>query len=168
MFHTNDLLDASRRSRRTGARTLQEAHNLGIRTAFLCHSHRDRELAQGLVTTFAEKGCDVYVDWMDASMPEKPDLTTVVRIQQKIVECDLFLFLATQTSMASRWCPWELGYADGKKNYDRILIVPTRTGMTIQGNEYLDIYRRVEVSNTGTVASWRPGESTRGVVLENL
>jgi len=168
MFNTRDLLDASQRSLRTAARTLQEARNVGIRTAFLCHSHRDRELAQGLVTIFAEQGCTVYVDWMDASMPEKPDRTTAVRIQQKIIECDLFLFLATPNSMASRWCPWELGYADGKKNYDRILIVPTRTGATTHGNEYLDVYRSVELSKTGNVASWRPSETTGGIFLENL
>lgn len=168
MFNTVDLLDASRRAPRTVARTLSEARSLGIRTAFLCHSHRDRELAQGLVTTFAEKGCKVYVDWMDASMPEKPDRTTAVRIQQKIIECDLFLFLGTEKSMASRWCPWELGYADGKKDYNRLLIVPTRTGATTHGNEYLDVYRRVELSNGGIVASWRPRETSSGVLLEHL
>lgn len=168
MFYASELRQASRRAPRTLARTLTEARNLSIRTAFLCHSHRDRELAQGLVTTFAENGCAVYVDWLDASMPEKPDRTTATRIQQKIVDSDLFLFLATENSMASRWCPWELGYADGKKDYDRIVIVPTRMGTTTHGNEYVEVYRRVGISDAGNVASWRPGERRGGVLLEHL
>lgn len=38
---------------------------------------------------------------------------TPATIKQKIRDLTSFLFLATPNSIASRWCPWEIGYADG-------------------------------------------------------
>ena len=51
--------------------------------------------------------------------------------------------------MASRWCPWELGFADGKKSLDSILIVPTSEGTSIHGNEYLSLYRHIDHNSLG-------------------
>lgn len=51
-------------------------------------------------------------------MPERPNKETAQRIQGKIREIDYFLFLATENSGASRWCPWEIGYADSQKPAD--------------------------------------------------
>src|SRR5262245_27456812 len=127
------------------ARTLNAARALNLKTAFLCHSHRDTELAQGLVALLLEAGWRVYVDWQDTEMPDTPNRETAKRIQQRIVELDYFLFLATSNSMSSRWCPWEIGYADGKKHIDRILVVPTRDGVKTHGNEYMQLYRRIDM-----------------------
>lgn len=59
-------------------------------------------------------------------MPEEPNRETAGRIQAAIRNSDVFLFLATENSMSSRWCPWELGYADGVKPLDSIAVVPTK------------------------------------------
>ena len=43
------------------------------RTAFLCHSHKDSVLAEGLQVWLAEQGVELYIDWKDATMPERPN-----------------------------------------------------------------------------------------------
>jgi hypothetical protein len=50
--------------------------------------------------------------------------------------------------MTSRWCPWEIGFADGKKTLDRIAIVPTQDNYgQFYGNEYLNLYNKIDVSS---------------------
>lgn len=129
--------------------SLNEARRQNLRTAFLSHSHRDAELAKGLSETLAAAGWTVYIDWEDTVMPETPDRATATRIQEKILSHTLFLFLATPNSVASRWCPWELGFADGRKQRDTIYVVPTTDGGTTSGNEYLQLYRRIEPGPDG-------------------
>ena len=162
-------VEGSRRSvRGVLVKSLNEARRLHLRTAFLCHSHRDSELAKGLVSLLAEADWDVYVDWEDTAMPEVPSRETASRIQEKIVELDYFLFLATSNSISSRWCPWEIGYADGKKDIDHILIVPTADGSKTHGNEYIQLYRHVDFADTGQIGVWRPGYTHGGVLIKNL
>ena len=93
------------------------------KTAFFCHSHHDRKMVEGFLAYFKENGVTLYVDWQDQDMPETPDQETAKRIQYKIRQCDFFFFLATQNSKDSKWCPWEIGYADscGKD----VRIIPT-------------------------------------------
>ena len=150
------------------ASSLTEARTLGVRTAFLCHSHDDASLVEGLMALFHEDGWRVYVDWQDAAMPEKPTRGTAERIQLKIKVMDYFLFLATPNSVTSRWCPWEIGYADSEKTVDHILVIPTkdRTG-SWYGNEYLQLYRRIDEAEGGKLGVWNPDES-KGVWLATL
>src|SRR5262249_25131364 len=72
------------------------------KTAVLCHSHRDEQLAAGLQALLAEQGVMLHIDWKDASMPSKPNRETAARIQRRIKMCDWFLFLATANSMSAR------------------------------------------------------------------
>lgn len=154
-----DTLRAARATvLKSNARSLNEARMFGIKSAFLCHSHRDRDLAEGLVSLLTDRGLQLYVDWADSDMPEQPNAETAARIKNKIKELDLFFVLATANSLASRWCPWELGYADGVKAWERIIIVPTaeRSG-PIYGNEYIQLYRQLEPTNTNDVGVFNPG-----------
>ena len=57
-------------------RTAQEARAAGKKTIFLCHSHKDVELVKGLVQLLTEAGWDVYVDWLDETLPDKPSAET--------------------------------------------------------------------------------------------
>jgi len=129
----------------------------GQASAFLCHSHVDRELALGLQTALREHGLDLYIDWQDGTMPTTPNAETANKLRQRIVGCDLFLFLATENSMKSRWCPWELGYADGKKQNDRIVVVPTSDGYTTHGSEYLGLYRHIDKTAATGYEVFKPG-----------
>lgn len=154
-------------------KTLNEAIQKNIKTAFLCHSHKDSDLAKGLQVLLAENGWVLYIDWQDSEMPETPDKETATKIKNKISETDWFLFLATSNSTKSRWCPWEIGFADARKSNDKIMIVPTtdQSG-NWYGNEYLQLYRKIDTgSSTATgksgYAVFEPNAST-GTWIEFL
>ncbi|MFK8399913.1 toll/interleukin-1 receptor domain-containing protein [Pseudomonas sp. BGr12] len=122
-------------------------------TAFLSHSHKDSSLALGLQQMLNEQGWDIYIDWQDLTMPAEPDEQTATRIKRAIEISDWFLFLATDNSMSSRWCPWEIGYADGTKQISRIAIIPTIDASgRYHGNEYLKLYPRIEEASSGGLA----------------
>ena len=142
----------------------------GQTTAFLCHSHKDEELVKGLIVSFQEAGISLYIDWMDSTMPEKPDKITAKRLQERIKSMNIFLFLATDNSVVSRWCPWEIGYADA--NSKSIFIVPTSQENTDFGNEYLQLYKKIDIgeeqeSKKRGLAVFEPG-ATKGSWLDNL
>lgn len=141
-------------SRNISARN-QRSKGYGQKTGFLCHSHKDRELALGLQQWLKEQGMDVYIDWQDASMPDTPDATTAARIRTVVRGADVFLFLATNDSMASRWCPWELGFADGVKRNEQIAVIATRDASgNYYGNEYLQLYRRIDQGASSNSLYW--------------
>lgn len=144
------------------------------RSAFLCHSHshRDEALVKGLIVVFREAGVDLYVDWLDQSMPETPNKQTALNIQKRIRHADLFIFLATENSKKSRWCPWEIGFADGvEKN---VYIVPTSDGYHTYGNEYLELYAKIDAGtfrvsgNPGFFVTQPGADSGYGISNETL
>lgn len=130
--------------RETLYESMRKSASPGVaKSAFLCHSHRDATLVKGLIAFFQEAGIDLYIDWKDHSMPETPNAETAKKIQDAIRARDLFLFLATANSKASRWCPWEIGYADSSRR--KIFIVPTSDGAGTYGNEYLQLYSKIDI-----------------------
>jgi hypothetical protein len=70
--------------------------------------------------------------------------------------------------MSSAFSPWGIGYADGEKAVDHILIIPTtdRTG-SWYGNEYLQLYRKIVEAKDGKLGVWNPSETT-GEYLSTL
>jgi hypothetical protein len=151
------------------AKSLHEALAKAQQTAFLCHSHRDGKLAEGLQRLLVEQGWNVYIDWQDSAMPPEPDRETAERIRRKIRERGWFLFLATPNSTGSRWCPWEIGYADSTKPHNQILLVCTSDNSgNWYGNEYLQLYREITYTKGGRLAAYPEGKTTGGVLVENL
>lgn len=158
---------AGRADVRKSERVVEEALRAGKQTAFLSHSHRDAELAKGLQGFLQSKGWHVYIDWEDTSMPSKVSRETAQKIKDKIGRLDWFLYLATGNSATSRWCPWEIGYADGVKDTDKIVIVPTRDSSgRSHGNEYLDLYRKIALADGGGYGLFNP--NNRGMLLESV
>lgn len=145
---------------RTRLMTLSESRaRPGKRTAFLCHSHKDAQLVEGLLVLLSANGFDVYVDWKDTELPETPDRETAKTIKDRIRSLDWFLFLATPNSTASRWCPWEIGFADSTKSADSILIVTTSDAAgRFYGNEYLNLYRQISQDATGALMTLPPAK----------
>ena len=158
---------AARAPVRKSAVIVEEARSSRKQTAFLSHSHQDAHLAKGVQGFLQAQGWEVYIDWEDLSMPPSPTRETAEKIQKRIRELDWFLFLATANSVTSRWCPWEIGYADGVKKYDSILVIPTRdrAGAT-HGSEYLQLYRHVDLTDTGAVGAFMP--HARGNLLREM
>lgn len=65
------LREAAVQFARTKLMTLSESRQrFGKRTAFLCHSHHDTQLVEGLLVLLSANGFDVYVDWKDAELPD--------------------------------------------------------------------------------------------------
>ena len=140
-----ELRAASTRAGSTVTKSLNEALSKNKQTAFLCHSHKDYELVKGLQVLLEESGWDLYIDWADTEMQNSPNKETAAKIKTRITSTDWFLFLATNNSTQSRWCPWEIGLADSIKGYDRILIIPTEDDSgNWYGNEYLQLYKRIQ------------------------
>jgi hypothetical protein len=130
-------------SRQVGNKDAQ----VSIKTAFLCHSHHDKKLVEGFIVLLRERGIELYVDWKDMTMPEKPNAETAKRIKSEIKSNDIFLFLATANSRSSRWCPWEIGCAD--EGGQPIYIITTEDDQgTSYGNEYLDLYPRIDTGSS--------------------
>jgi hypothetical protein len=69
--------------------------------------------------------------------------------------------------MASRWCPWELGYSDGIKGKDWIIVIPTTDSSGISyGNEYMQLYRRIDYTLADrALKRIEPGNSYTGTDL---
>lgn len=164
----SDLKRAALRQRPFNiAKSFKEAIAKSQTTAFLCHSHKDEELAQGLQVLLTEQGWDLYIDWQDNAMPQTPDVVTAQRIKDKIAQHNWFLFLATPNSMSSRWCPWEIGVADSEKN-EKIILIRTVDGDNWYGNEYLELYQEIAMSKAGKLAIYAAGSESNGILLEKL
>ena len=135
-------------------------------TVFLSHSHRDKVLVEGLIAMFSEQGFHIYVDWNDSDMPRITSGETARKIKQRIAELQLFFFLATENGLRSKWCPWELGVADSHKRWDNILIIPIADSQgRFRGNEYLQIYKHLELTFTNEPYVVDPGFTKIGEYL---
>jgi hypothetical protein len=145
-------------STKRSAELIKEAKASRKQTAFLSHSHHDARLAKSLQAFLQAQGWEVYIDWDDTSMPDSPTRETAEKIQTKIRDLDWFLFLGTQNSMRSRWCPWEIGYADGVKPIDNILIVATTDSVGTHGSEYLQLYRHIDPAQGGGFGAFNPNK----------
>lgn len=157
-IHLDELRSA--RFRAASKPLVKSLHNARLGnhpTAFLSHSHKDKEFVEGLQVLLYEYGWHVYIDWLDHSLPDQPSRETALKIKNKIDELGWFFFLATPNSVTSRWCPWEIGYADKSKPHRRILIIPTedRSGAWY-GNEYLQLYNQLNLDK-GQVVIRGPG-----------
>lgn len=145
------------------------ADQAGLSSVFLCHSHHDGDYVRGFIIKLREAGWNVYVDWMDTEMPENPTRETAEKIQTRIRKLTYFLYLATPNSSSSRWCPWEIGYADGVKDREEILICTTVDYAGHEyGAEYLQLYRTIDIAENGGLGVWQPNTTTGGVLLESL
>ncbi|HNV95641.1 MAG TPA: toll/interleukin-1 receptor domain-containing protein [Bacteroidales bacterium] len=117
---------------------------------FLSHSHTDKDVVEQAVTFFRTLGINIYVDWADETMPEKPNGETAQKIKGQIVINDKFILLATNSAVASKWCNWEVGIGDTYKlRNKKIALLPLSDNSgTWNGNEYLQIYPRIEKGNS--------------------
>ncbi len=117
---------------------------------FLSHSHTDKDVVEQAVTFFRTLGINIYVDWADETMPEKPNGETAQKIKGQIVTNDKFILLATNSAVASKWCNWEVGIGDTYKlRNKKIALLPLSDNSgTWNGNEYLQIYPRIEKGNS--------------------
>lgn len=148
---------------------LSKSPEPGVKSIFLSHSHKDRDLALGLqkllVKAYRQK---VFIDWQDSNMPRETNRETATLIKEKIKNLDFFMVLATQSALQSRWVPWEIGVADSRKAIDRIGIIPVADDSgKWDGNEYLQLYQRIELAQKDELAIFGP-ENNPGRWLKSV
>lgn len=119
---------------------------------FLSHSSLDKKLVLTLVELFNEAGYAVYVDWIEDQELDRNNVTsnTADILRSRMNNSRGLSYVATSNILSSKWCPWELGYFDGKKN-SRCCILPVVETGSFAGQEYLGLYPYLQYStNTRT------------------
>ncbi len=111
------------------------------KTIFLSHSHLDKTIVTKIGLLFDKLNTELYVDWLDGSLPPTTNIQTAEVIKTKIQVCHYFLFLATVRGLSSKWCNWEIGVADVLKGKGKLAVLPIESkGGNWSGNEYLQLY----------------------------
>jgi hypothetical protein len=138
------------------------------KTIFLSHSHKDKDLVEGLINYLASFGIKIYVDWNDTGMPRITNRDTAERIKEKIKENSFFLILATENAMSSRWVPWEIGVADQMK-HENIAIIPVvrNSDSEFKGNEYLQLYRCIKIESQDNVKIFEVASVYRSMSIKD-
>lgn len=111
---------------------------------FLSHSYLDADEIDALYEEIKEMGFSVYIDWKEDRQLDRSNVTkeTANTLRERMNNCKCLLFITTSNSTSSKWCPWELGYVDGKKGKTAIfpvLEISTTTD-NFTGTEFLGIY----------------------------
>lgn len=152
------------------SRDFIKAASSGIKhTIFLSHSHKDITAVKGFIKMLSRQGINVYIDSLDSSLPTITNRQTADKIKSKIKDIEFFWVLATTSALNSRWVPWEIGIADSIKAQDKVFIIPVNdaTGK-FAGNEYLQLYHRLELNQTGTIfEAYAPG-SNKSILLSSV
>lgn len=121
---------------------------------FLSHKHDEETILQDVIAFLKDEGVDVYVDWMDPTMPAYTNAKTAEKLKQKIKVADKFILVATPSAINSKWCNWELGLGDAAKYIDNITLLPiNKTFENFRGAEYLAIYSRIEYRDGTSVSA---------------
>lgn len=87
---------------------------------FVSHNSKDESKVVEFFKTLNRKGYVAYIDWVNDKFDLKREwcnATTAEIIKERIKQSRVFVLYFSQETLASQWCPWELGYADalGKK-----------------------------------------------------
>lgn len=112
---------------------------------FISHSFNDKDFVGGLKSMFRDAGYNVYIDWIDDKELNRKNVTTETAelIKERINGSKGTAYISTTNSTSSKWCPWELGFADGNKG--RVCILPVMSSSFI-GQEYLGLYPYIQYS----------------------
>lgn len=92
------------------------------------------------------QGASVYIDKVDPQMPPYTNSVTAEKLKERITLSKKFVLLATKNSKDSKWVPWELGFADGKKAIKNIAIFPAvdeQFDTDWTSWEYMGLYQRI-------------------------
>lgn len=108
---------------------------------FLSHSSLDHDLVLELVDLFNKAGYSVYVDWIEDQELDRSKVSkdTAKLLRERMDKSRSLAYVSTSNIVNSKWCPWELGYFDGKKD-ERCCILPIMEGTRFVGQEYLGLY----------------------------
>lgn len=114
---------------------------------FLSHRYEDREAVKGLADELVNDfKYSVYIDWIvDPTLDRlKVNRGTAEVLRNRLSHSRCLWYVTSDGSAASKWMPWETGFADGKTG--RVAICPLVSGEKTEfsGVEYLSMYPYVD------------------------
>jgi hypothetical protein len=114
---------------------------------FLSYSYHDKAYALKLTKLFERSGFSVYIDLNDNSIDRNSvSGDTAKKIASIMDKCKSLIYLYSKASSISKWCPWELGYVSGKKNFRcaKIPLVQFSNDTRYDKQEYLEMYPTID------------------------
>lgn len=117
---------------------------------FISHSFLDKSLILTLVQLFNECGYSVYVDWIDDKTLDRSNVTkeTAEIVRSRVSQSKSLAYIETKNITNSKWCPWELGIADGMLNGRAAILPILSDDNKFKGQEYLGIYPYIDYEKT--------------------
>jgi hypothetical protein len=116
---------------------------------FLSYRRKDKKYVKPIVELLTKLGARIYIDYIDDTLPDKPNNLTAAILRDRIKGSDKFILLATPNASESKWIPWELGLGDGAIKYENVAILPvTRNSNNWDEQEYFEIYGYIEKANS--------------------
>lgn len=142
----NKLREAAGKAKKEGYAEsyITESYNYSLNyDVFISHSFSDKDLVIGLKYLFEKSGYKVYIDWIDDSGLNRDNVNadTAELIRRRIETSRSLAYISTSNITTSRWCPWELGVADGMSG--KACILPVMES-SFKGQEYLGLYPFIE------------------------
>ncbi|MDY0144037.1 MAG: toll/interleukin-1 receptor domain-containing protein [Bacteroidales bacterium] len=123
---------------------------------FVSYSYLEKASAV-LITELLEKcGYKVYIDLRDDDINKHQEVNkkTAERIIQNMKVCKSLLFLHTNATKNSQWCPWELGYFNGFRNRCAIIPLTEKNNETVEHQEFLSLYPYVDYEKITTTEEY--------------
>jgi len=109
---------------------------------FLSHSYDDRKIILGVKRFIENKGYSVFVDWIEEPKLNRNKINkataAALRSYMDISQCLIYTYSPNIGN--SKWCPWELGYFDGKKGRAYVMPIIDDPSQSYTGVEYVGLY----------------------------
>lgn len=122
---------------------------------FLSHSYDDRKIILGAKRFIEGKGYSVFVDWFEEPQlnRNKVNKDTAAALRASMDICRSLIYAYSPSVGNSKWCPWELGYFDGKKGKAYVMPIINDPSQSFTGVEYVGLYSIVteEKARDGTI-----------------
>jgi hypothetical protein len=93
---------------------------------FISHKHNEESHVYRLQEILKRYGFAGYVDWEDEDMPPTTSGETAIKLKERIVNSKKFILIATEAAIESKWCNWEVGFADAHKYEDHLALFPVK------------------------------------------
>ncbi len=118
---------------------------------FLSYRRKDKKYVKPIVEILIRLGAKVYIDYIDDTLPDKPNNETAAILRSRIKGADKFILLATPNASDSKWIPWEQGLGDGAIFYENVAILPlTKDSSKWDEQEYFEIYGYIEKAKSSS------------------
>lgn len=109
---------------------------------FFSHSYDDRAIILGAKRFIERKGYTVFVDWLEEPQlnRNKVNKATAAALRSYMDICRCLIYAYSPSIGDSKWCPWELGYFDGKNGKAYVMPIIDEPSQSYVGIEYVGLY----------------------------